>query len=53
MVNLLVDLKLRLGLEVFPHGGLRLLPGTHGRSGEHFGGHIFDDSVENYAVAAH
>ena len=52
MVDLFVDLKLRVGLEIRVDGGLGVVAGPPGAVWEHVGGHVFNEGVEDHAVAA-
>ena len=52
MVDLFVDLELRVILEVLVDGGLGVVARSPGAVGEQVRGHVFDDGVEDDAVAA-
>ena len=52
MVDLFVDLELWVGLEVVVDGGLGVVARSPGAVGEQVRGHVFDDGVEDDAVAA-
>ena len=41
-----------MSLQVFPNGCFRIVAGAPGAILEHFGGHVFDDGVEDAAVTA-
>lgn len=51
VVDLFVDLKLGVGLEVLMNSGLGVVAGAPGAVGEHVGREVFDDGVEDDAVA--
>jgi len=52
VVDLFVDLELQVGLEVLVDGGLGVVAGAPWAVGEHVCGQVFDDGVEDDAVAA-
>ena len=52
MVDLFVDFELWVLLEVLVDGGLGVVAGAPGAVGEHIGGQVVDNRVEDDAVAA-
>jgi hypothetical protein len=53
VVNLLIDLELGVGLEVFPYSGLWVIAMIPGPVREHVSGQIFNNCVKHHAVTVY